>query len=1494
MRKKSVLLSGVSFFVFCGSFDVAAQTDTALSQTPLFISESYPPLNMLVMGRDHKLYYEAYNDASDLDGDGVVDIGYKPDSIDYFGYFHNRVCYSHRSGIFVPVAAGFGDNGKQCGGAWSGDFLNYLATSRMDAIRKVLYGGYRVIDTADRTVLQTAFIPQDAHSWGKEYSPERDNFDIAKYAPLSPPASGRRHLFAVTTLTDNGIPRLRVLPNSEFRIWQWVSKQAPVAGDTCQVGASLGNVGTCVPSGASPIQNYDLRVEVCSSDENLRDAESCKSYPNNGNTVYKPFGLLHDFGENKKMYFGLLTGSYSKNIDGGVLRRNVGSFADEVDLVTGQFRSDVKGIVDNINRLRITGFDYAANPPQYRECGWITNGPINHANAAKCAMWGNPIGEMMFEALRYFSGASGGHSAFSAGSMTGDDALQLSKPAWISPYKSKKQGGSGYQHCARPAITVLSDINPSYDDKFPGSNFSAGVSAEAPELSGLNVATETSAIGSAEAIDGRRFFIGQSTSANADGAPTVKTINNLAWARGLAPEEPTKLGSYYAAGVARFGANNQIAGNAQGKNKVMTYSVAIASPLPEIRFPLPNGKSVVISPFAKTVGAACGSTCVNVWDRFQPTNQIVDYYISRIVNMPGGVTDLSVNSGRPQMEFSINFEDVEQGADHDMDSLVTYIISLNSSGGIDVRLRSEYAAGNYVQHAGYVISGTTQDGTYLEVRDTDYPLVKVAAKLNTPPGRLPGYCINTDNPGCSDMPLDTTRTFTPSASATAGAFLKDPLWYAAKYGMPGRDPSSVTGDPDNYFLVTNAGTLKEKMARAFNSILQTTNSVTAASVESSVPSVPGGVGDAFVYRTHFDVDGWAGDLIKEKVVRSTTAHHDERSQVWSAASKLANRASPRKIFFAGKNSHGVAALVPFTWGELNAAGGTRYPQWMAALNRDLAGVVDNKGKQRIEFLRGESHTFRERRRFADGGINILGDIVNSSALRVKGASYVPGRAEQLEGPGYVAFANAQNSQPEMVYVGANDGMLHAFDAASGDEVFAYIPSGVREKLNVLTDPRYGKPDGAAHRYFVDGKSLSTDVYFDGGWRKILIGTLGAGGRQIFALDITTRSDPKLLWEFGSDQHASMGFMAEPVIARLNDDGVNKGKWVALVAAGYQGNGSAQGQARLLVLDIKDGSVIRDFQLQGAAGMSSAQLASYLPMGNGLSRINAVDGDADGKVDVAYAGDIFGNVWRFDLKSGASTAWRADLLYVAKDDNGARQAVTAAPYIVDHPSGHGDLVVVATGRYLTLEDKGNGQQQTIYGIWDRYAAKDAPALPPTLPTANKIRSDLQRQSFSAVTGLQGAFTLSGNDVEWLPGGQSSSADDAQVHKWGWYVDLPEAGERVVYDMTLYGRGLFVTTIRNEEDPCKPGLSGRLIALDPGTGGETDYLVFDVNGDGVIDNNDQVNGEALSAIETGGPGQQAIQSEHAYDPAGGRVLIASGVQSGRQSWRKQPPNAAATTP
>ena len=174
-----------------------------LANAPLFVKASQPPLVMLTMARDHKLYYEAYNDYSDLNGDGSLDVGYKPGVIEYYGHFDSYKCYSYSGGLFTPVAMSdaLGTTpetyNKKCTGSgrdtyWSGDFLNYVTTSRIDALRKVLYGGFRSTDTTTQTIVERAFIPQDAHSWGKEYhSVANDGYDISEYTPLALPADGQ-------------------------------------------------------------------------------------------------------------------------------------------------------------------------------------------------------------------------------------------------------------------------------------------------------------------------------------------------------------------------------------------------------------------------------------------------------------------------------------------------------------------------------------------------------------------------------------------------------------------------------------------------------------------------------------------------------------------------------------------------------------------------------------------------------------------------------------------------------------------------------------------------------------------------------------------------------------------------------------------------------------------------------------------------------------------------------------------------------------------------------------------------------------------------------------------------------------------------------------------------------------------------------------------------------------------------------------------------------
>jgi len=871
----------------------------------------------------------------------------------------------------------------------------------------------------------------------------------------------------------------------------------------------------------------------------------------------------------------------------------------------------------------------------------------------------------------------------------------------------------------------------------------------------------------------------------------------------------------------------------------------------------------------------------------------VDYYVERMANTGISNRDISINGGRPYVKFRINYEDVEQGADHDMDMIVAYTIEEKPDGQIQITLDSDYAAGGYIQHAGYVISGTTKDGMYLEVRDADtrenfngenYK----PYRFNTPPGREPGYCLQITKKNqkeCKVLPLKAKRLFTSSLTGKSANFLKDPLWYAAKYGMPRRDPKTVVGDPDNYFLVTNATTLKSQLTKAFNDIAEKNQSITVAAVDI----LPGSQrGNAMVYRSEFTVDqGWSADVLKEAWSEQEGALG--RTRIWSAAEQLAGKGQQRSIWFASREVDGQPMLRPFTWSTLAQSGSNTnaavsdITAWREALNRDPEnGQVDGKVKERIAFLRGENDTLRQRPLLANGQSNLLGDIVNSSLLHVHGAAYETSAANALEGnKHYTTFAAAQVQQPEMLYVGANDGMLHAFQADSGREIFAFIPSAVREHLNILTHPDYGKAgESAPHRYFVDGTPVATDVYFNNTWHKVLIGSLGAGGRQIFALDVSNPTQPKLLWEFGQEQHAFMGYsLPQPTIVRLKDSNQTKGRWAVLLPGGYQG-GSMPHEASLFVLNIADGSIIRHFSQMGAAVTENKKTLpdGYLPLGNGLSNIKDINND-EGMLETAYAGDLLGNLWRFDFSSPDPDQWKMQKLFIAQDANKRRQPITAAPYVTPHPLGqtHGDIVVFGTGRLLSAKDKNHQEQQSLYGIWDTGRTVEP------LPSLGKTRNQLQRQQFAEIASMPGAFSLSRQSIRWF---------NEQGHNatWGWYVDFPRVSEKLVYDMQPYGRALLLTAVRFEDDPCAPGLNGTLYAINPDNGGGTDYSVFDVNGDGLFNASDMLDGRICSGGCDGGktispPNPRGGDN---YGGENGRTAINHGVEYGRQTWNEQPAN------
>jgi len=1451
------------------------------TQTPLFVNSAVPPLNMLVVERDHKLFAPAYNDAADLDGDGVLDIYYKP-AIDYTGYFDSYKCYAYNTsaGYFVPVKT---TSTKRCGTAssaapWSGDFLNYLTTSRMDALRKVLYGGYRSTDTATTTVLERTSVPADAHTWGKEYN-RSNGYNISDYAPIATPGdNGTYVLFANTTY--NNQPVLRVIPaTSDSRIWGWVSRESVQGQDTVtntrfddiglsNQGAVAGSTLTATTLvggllGQRNVYTFNVRVQACVS--GLLES-NCKVYPNNG---YKPTGLLHDYGEGNQMYFGLLTGTYSDNLQGGVLRKAISSFASEVDANTGIF-GVASGSGRNLKYTKqgiiatLDGIQYYNGDDSCRYWG----SPGNTLTNSRCYNWGNPLAEMSYEVLRYFSGATSPTAGYVAGGV--DSSLSLpAVPTWSNPYTS-------YPACSKPFQTLVSDVNPSYDSDLPGSAFAT--TALPDTLTGFDTQRLGQTLWDNEVGGSKSINIGEVAGGVLDYAPTAKQASSFGSIRGL-PDEPTRQGTYNIASVAYYG--NKTALTTSGQ-RLKTFAVALSSTQPRIQMTTSRG-TITLVPFGKVVTGGAE----------QATEQITGFYVDTMANLNAATADSTKNGGRPFISFRVVYDDVGQGGDYDMDAIVLYTLAANPDGTVTVTSDTQYSVSSEDSHMGYTLSGSTADGIYLEVTgggDKDYSGT-LHLGLDTPPGRAPGSCSINPN-GCPALPgrksysevvngsSSTSRTFTPSARSLV-TNLQNPLWYAAKWGgynYSSNTPLPVSGDwdsnkagtPDNYFLVTNASTLKTQLSNAFNQILQNNSSV---SVPAVLPYQSTSVGSATLYDTYttsFNASYWSGDLIKSTVTinaSSTGAVTKTTTPVWKASAGSTLRDwSSRNIQMAATPGTGTG-LQPFTYANL--AGRTYGGNSLQA----------NLDANKVNFLKGdpslETSNYRKR-------LTPLGDIIDSGPAVANGAQYLTSAANALESGGdYATFKASQATKTPMVYVGANDGMLHGFNANTGEETFAFVPTAVIPNLYALAKPNYNNASAAQHTYYVDGSPVIADVYFGSAWHKVLIGTLRGGGRSIFALDITDPSAIKLLWEFNGEAssaggnsrtNAALGYsFGTPLVSRLHT-----GQWAVLTGNGYNGSG---GTASLLILDVATGQLLKKLD------------AETTTQSNGLFNLKALDVNSDGIADYVYGGDLQGNLWRFDLLNAGNLTATATVdnftvafggrpLYTARssDTNGTLQPITAPPSVVKHPSGTGFIVMFGTGSYFTTEDKTSTSLQSVYGIWDKNVS--TLATPNTVTTATVLqRSNLQQQTIGQQTTVSGtsARVLSNTAVDWTTAS-------------GWYLDLQSnnqtLGERVVDPLTASGQTLLFSTVTPNANACSSGITGWTYAVDPASGGRTSFNVFDLNGDGVVNSLDSLDGTVVSGFGSVAGGT-TLTNDQLVTTDGTPTTINKGPQmSGRQTWRVIP--------
>ncbi len=715
------------------------------------------------------------------------------------------------------------------------------------------------------------------------------------------------------------------------------------------------------------------------------------------------------------------------------------------------------------------------------------------------------------------------------------------------------------------------------------------------------------------------------------------------------------------------------------------------------------------------------------------------------------------------------------------------------------------------------------------------------------------------------QPTDSTFAGWPN-NINSDARKIDDLWHTA---FNGRGEFFSAQNPDDLINAIQSAVVSASKG-----------SSSAAAVAFNTTSLDTG---AMVYQAVFNpADNWKGELIATALNLDGTLAD---TPTWNAGDQLSNQSySNRNIITYKKDSvtPGNSGGIPFK--VLTDLSATQ----QADLNMGPSSA-DGEGQARLDYIRGDRSNESQNLRFRDR-TNVLGDVVHSNPVYVgKPQSKYTNIAPFPDSTGalYSEYKSTYENRDGIIYIGSNDGMLHGFDEATGDEIFGYIPNiafsdNNNEGLHYLTDPAY------THRYYVDLSPTISDVYINSEWRTLIIGGMRAGGRGIFALDITDPSDllnaennaaDIVQWEFTSDDDPDFGYsMSKPTITPVHDG--SSIRWAAIIGNGY--NSSGDGRAKLFIIYL-DGGQDGEWTL-GTDYLKIDTKAGSLVALNGLSSPAVVDTDGNKIADRVYAGDLLGNLWVFDISATNSSSWDSaykqgqnpEPIFYAKDADGNAQPITTQPIIalqkkVEHTNSNtpNTMVFFGTGQYIVAGDKTSTSSQTVYGIWDNGSNHEI------------LRASLLEQTLGTnSTSVKRIMT--DNTINY---GTTSS-----THR-GWFFDLPSDGERIVVNPKIRGDLLFYNTLIPGTQLCLPEGYGWLMVVKQSNGGRVDFAVFDVNNDGVIDSNDLILGESISGIKMNGiPAGSNFLGDVMFTPDDtGQIDIRkfdAGIdgESGRFSWQE----------
>ncbi len=746
-----------------------------------------------------------------------------------------------------------------------------------------------------------------------------------------------------------------------------------------------------------------------------------------------------------------------------------------------------------------------------------------------------------------------------------------------------------------------------------------------------------------------------------------------------------------------------------------------------------------------------------------------------------------------------------------------------------------------LEHGAYTYFTTTNPPStngcpptrYVLLVSDGLPTLDLAGKYWPPLGTevAAGYGVTASFNGDGSLNTTNDQALTDAIAQIAAAKAAGIKTYIVGVGA-GVDPAvnptaaasltamAVAGGTGNYFADTSEAQVVTDLQVILAKILAETAATSAAAVNSTGLNTTS-VAYQGTFTTSDVNEDWTGNLLAFPINPQTGFINTALSAaLWSAQAQLDQQSyiTPGRLIVTWDPVAGAG--TPFEWNPNVTVNGIS-PS--TVLGQDLETYLpDPSGSDVVNYLRGDhaleqlnGGTFRNR-------THLLGDIVDSSPL------YVGPAAGPWQQASYASFQNSNASRTPMLYIGANDGMLHGISAATGNEVFAYIPHGVYGNLINLVSPFYNE----GHLFYVDGSPQAADVQFasDSSWHTLLFGGEGGGGKSIYALDVTNPSNftteanvaQAALWEFTS---ANMGLTYSPPVAVKTAAG-----FAIMFGNGYD---STPGVPILYAINPQTGAVMAQIELCAAV---PAACNGALP--NGLSAVVAANshGQLSADSDLVYAGDLQGNLWRVNISNANPANWSVSVLFQARDPSGNPQPITVAPVVSLNPlvpTLTGMMVYFGTGQFLGIPDLTNVQVQTIYGVFD---AGTAPAMP-------LLRASLVQQTMTstAVTNMAGFSTtirqLSANPVN-LPA------------KKGWYVDLSlVSGERDVTDPTLFNGTLQVTTFQPNGSTCTGGGNAWYTIFNYATGGATVEQQFDWNFQNTVNNNDLYMGQTVAGVSLG---------------------------------------------